>query len=95
MGNYKITGIKYEITESKDSQFDKFDIVRQLIKTMQDINQTSITISYKDEEITLTIRIHHEVLYVLDTDYDKYMSSNNELFKSIFSDCPTFEELRI
>jgi hypothetical protein len=36
------------------------------------------------------IRVYNDTLYVLDKYYEKYISTNNKLFKAIFSNCPTF-----
>jgi hypothetical protein len=65
-------------------------------KSMLDIigrtnKEIILDLCYKGEEISVKVRVHDDILYVLDKDYEKYMADNNEIFKKEFGNCPTFE----
>lgn len=92
--NYQVTVTGVEITAQDINEIN--DLSNLVLDAIGRNNKENIVnISYKEEKIPITIRVHNDILYVLDKDYEKYMSADNKLFKAIFSNCATFERMHI
>jgi C-terminal processing protease CtpA/Prc len=82
--------MKIEITDIDNGKLNNLD--ETIFDMIGNKNKEIILdVSYKGEEISVTVKVDRDEMYVLWSDMQKYNSSNNRLFKDVFGNYTYYE----